>query len=152
MLESTTETLPRVEFSYAAQKREKMTKARLRISGLVRAQRRAEEAVKQGISSDEIQAFQAWAASIVDQVDNVCRQYQLSPEDLPAPSLRAYQFLKSLSTPETGRRLAQSVRKKKKTPTAQAAVRQDEIHVVRLRNLIGIIENLHLMLYAIVQD
>ena len=76
-----------------------MTKARLRISGLVRAQRRAEEAVKQGIPPEEIQAFQAWAASIVFQVDDVCRQYQLSPEDLPAPSLRAYQFLTLLKKP-----------------------------------------------------
>jgi hypothetical protein len=97
VLKSEPKALPCLTPGHAAQKREKMTKARLRISGLVRAQRRAEEAVKQGISSEEIQAFLAWTASIVAQVDDACRQYQLSPQDLPAPSFRAYQFLKSLN-------------------------------------------------------
>jgi hypothetical protein len=128
-----------------------MTKTRLRISGLVRAQRHAEEAVKQGIPPEEIQAFQAWAASLVAQVDAVCRQYQLSPEDLPTPSQRAYQFLKMLNTPEMAQRLAQPVREKKKTRKAQAVARQAETQLVRLRNLIGIIENLHETLYAFVQ-
>jgi hypothetical protein len=128
-----------------------MTKARLRISGLVRAQRRAEEAVQQGIPPEENQAFQAWAASIVDQVDAVCRQYQLSPEDLPAPSMRSYRFLKSLNSPEMAQRLAQPVRKTKKTPAAQAVASQSDTDGVRLRNLMVIIENLHQMLSAIVQ-
>lgn len=128
-----------------------MTKARLRISGLVRAQRRAEEAVERGISSEEILDFQAWTASIVAQVDDICRQYQLSPQDLPAPSLRAYRFLQSLNTLETGERLAQIARKKKKTPKAQAAEPQADRQAVRLRNLISIVENLHQMLYSIVQ-
>ena len=129
-----------------------MTKARLRISGLVRAQRRAEEALEQGIASEEIQAFQAWAARIVAQVDDVCRQNQLSPEDLPAPSLRAYQFLNSLNTPEIGERLAQSVSKKKKAPKTKVAARQADTQLVRLRNLIGIVENLHLLLHTIIQE
>jgi hypothetical protein len=128
-----------------------MTKAGLRISGLVRAQRRAEDAVNHGIPPDEIQAFQAWSASIVAQVEAACRQYQLSPGDLPAPSQRAYQFLKSLDTPDMAQRLAGHARKKEKKYTAQAAQREDETTEVRLRNLTGIIENLHQMLSAIVQ-
>jgi hypothetical protein len=151
VLKSEPKALPCLTPGHAAQKREKMTKARLRISGLVRAQRRAEEAVEQGISSEEIQAFLAWTASIVAQVDDACRQYQLSPQDLPAPSFRAYQFLKSLNTPESRERLVQTVRKKKKAPKAQAAARQAEPQVLRLRNLISIVENLHQMLDSIAQ-
>ncbi len=128
-----------------------MTKARLRISGLVRAQRHAEEALRQGLPPDEIQVFQAWAASIVAQVEAACRQYQVSPEELPEPSLRAYQFLKTLDTPELTQRLAQSARKKKKTALAQAATDEAENGTVRLKNIKGSIENLHQLLYAIIQ-
>jgi hypothetical protein len=128
-----------------------MTKARLRISGLVRAQRHAEEALRHGLPSDEIQAFQAWAASIVAQVEAACYQYQVSPEDLPRPSLQAYQFLKTLDTPELTQRIAQSARKRKKTTMARAANGEVENGAVRLRNLISSIENLHQMLYAVIQ-
>jgi hypothetical protein len=128
-----------------------MTKARLRISGLVRAQRQAEEALRHGLPSDEIQAFQAWAASIVAQVEAACYQYQVSPEDLPRPSLQAYQFLKTLDTPELTQRIAQSARKRKKTTMARAANGEVENGAVRLRNLISSIENLHQMLYAVIQ-
>jgi hypothetical protein len=127
------------------------SKARLRISGLVRAQRRAEEVLIHGLPPAEIQAFQAWTAGIVSQVEAACRQYQLSPEDLPGPSMRAYQFLKSLDTPELTQRLAQNSEKKKKTPKAHRAARETENGVVRLKNLISIIENLQQMLYFIIQ-
>jgi hypothetical protein len=128
-----------------------MTKARLRITGLVRAQRHAEEALRHGLSPEEIQAFQTWAANIVAQVEDACRQYQLSPEDLPRPSLQAYQFLKTLDAVEINRHLAQKPRKKKKKARAQAANNDAENGTVRLRNLIRVIENLHQMLYAIIQ-
>jgi hypothetical protein len=124
------------------------SKARLRISGLVRAQRQAEEILKHGLPPDEIQAFQAWAANIVEQVESACHQYQLSPEDLPAPSLRAYRFLKIVNTPELTQRLTQ--RTQKKIPKTQAMAYESN-GVVRLRNLKSIIENLHLMLSATIQ-
>jgi hypothetical protein len=128
-----------------------ISKARLRISGLVRAQHKAEEALRQGLLPGEIQPFQAWAAGIVAQVETLCHQYQITPKDLPAPSRHAYQFLQSLNTPESTQLLTQNLEKKRKKPIA-ATVKQDgEDGGVRLRNVASIIENLHQMLYAIVQ-
>ena len=128
-----------------------MPKARLRISGLVRARRWAEEALIQGLPAEEIQPFQSWLTGIVTQVETVCRKYQISPQELPVPSRRAYQYLKALDTPELTQRLARNPEKKKQAPKAQANARNGENGVVRLRNLITIIENLHEMLYVIAQ-
>jgi hypothetical protein len=125
-----------------------MPKARLRISGLVRARRWSEEALIQGLPVEEIQPFQSWLTSIFTQVETVCRKYQVSPQELPGPSRRAYEYLKALDTPELTQRLARNP-KKKKTPKAQANAHNGENGVVRLRNLITIIENLHEMLYGI---
>jgi hypothetical protein len=127
------------------------TQVRLRISGLVRAQHRAEEALSRGLSPEEIQAFQAWTGSIVAQVETACRQYQMNPEELPAPSLRAYRFLKSLDTPDLAQRLAKNREKRNNAPRAQAAKIDNENEVVRLRNLRVITENLHQMFFAIIQ-
>ncbi len=128
-----------------------MPKARLRISGLVRAQRWAEEALTHGLPADEIQPFQSWLTSIVIQVESVCRKYQISPQDLPAPSRRAYEYLKALDTPELTQRLAKTPEKKQKVPKAQANANNTQNGVVRLRNLTTIIENLQEMLYLIAQ-
>jgi hypothetical protein len=128
-----------------------MPKARLRISGLVRAQRWAEETLVQGLAEEEIQPFQAWLTSIVTQVETVCQKYQISPQDLPAPSKRAYEYLKALNTPELTQRLARTPEKKKKVSKAQANSHNAENGAVRLRNLITIIENLQVMLYVVAQ-
>jgi hypothetical protein len=128
-----------------------ISKARLRISGLVRAQRKAEEALRQGLPPGEIQAFQAWAAGIVSQVEALCHQYQISPKDLPAPSRKAYQLLQSLNTPELSQLLAQNSEKKRKKPVAAVVEQNAEYGEVRLRNITRIIEDLHQMFNAIVQ-
>jgi hypothetical protein len=127
-----------------------IAKTRLRISGLVRAQRRAEEVLKHSLPPEEIQAFQAWVDEIVTQVEAACRQYQLSPEDLPGPSQRAYLFLKSLDTHELAQRFAKNSSKKKIHKLQRTALETDR-EEVRLRNLIRIIGNLQPMLSAVIQ-
>lgn len=127
-----------------------MPETRLRFSGLVRAQRRAEEVLRHGLPPEEIQPFQTWITGIVNQVESTCHQYQSSPEDLPAPSRRAYQYLKSLDTPDLSERLRRKAGKRKTASKAQATS-QSRGGTVRVRNLITITENLHASLLGTVQ-
>jgi hypothetical protein len=127
-----------------------MPEIRLRFSGLVRAQRRAEEVLRHGLPPEEIQPFQTWITGIVNQVETTCHQYQSSPEDLPAPSRRAYQFLKSLDTPDLSERLRRKVGKREIASNPRAKSKS-EGGTLRVRNLIKITENLHESLLGTVQ-
>ena len=73
----------------------------LRVHGLVKAmniaRRNLEEYSRRGLSMSELEAFDTWVQSIVDQAEKICRQYEIKPDQLPTPSYRAYVFLKSLN-------------------------------------------------------
>ena len=60
-----------------------------KISGVVRAARRAHERVQQGIPADERAAFLSGLATTVAHVEALCAKNGATPRDLPAPSRRA---------------------------------------------------------------
>ena len=73
----------------------------LRVHGLVKAMNIArqnlEEYSRRGFSASELEAFDKWVQSIIDQTEKICGQYEIKPDQLPTPSYRAYVFLKSMN-------------------------------------------------------
>ena len=92
------------------------TVPRLRIGGVVKAMNQAREVLGSGIPPVEVDAFRSYIRSVVDSVEQICRNYSISPGQLPAPTYRAYSFLKSLNLQElpvredTGQQDKQKVR------------------------------------------
>jgi hypothetical protein len=69
---------------------------KVRISGLVKAARLAREQLAVGIPREEMAEFRSWVRRIVAKIERICREYRATPEDLPAPSRRAYHFFKDI--------------------------------------------------------
>jgi hypothetical protein len=70
----------------------------MRIKGLVRAFNHVRLQLQDGIRPDDVEQFREQVESLVRQVEELCEQNGVTPEDLPAPSRRAYMFLKDLDT------------------------------------------------------
>ncbi len=104
----------------------------IRISGLVRAMRRVQEHLGAGILPEQAEAFRREVRQLTAQVETICREQHIRPEDLPTPSYRAYRFLKDLdlnalplrqsavSAPATGPRPAPPVVRITNVVSAQA--------------------------------
>jgi hypothetical protein len=56
----------------------------------------ARQQLSQGISVQEVENFRQWVSDTVAQVEEISRQYNVSPEQLSAPTYRAYLYLKNL--------------------------------------------------------
>lgn len=72
------------------------SKKRIRISGLVSLMNRAREGLATGVAESELPAFRRMVSDAVSFVERSCRESGVSPQDLPAPSRRAYQYLKCI--------------------------------------------------------
>lgn len=73
-----------------------MTKAKIRITGLVRAANWAREALSTGIAAQDVPAFRKRVNATLTQVEAICKEHHVQPQDLPTPSYRAYCFLKEI--------------------------------------------------------
>lgn len=71
-------------------------KKEIRISGLVKAMTIAREQLASGIPQEGVQEFQAFVTQTIANTDQICRSHRMNPKDLPAPSFRAYQYLKQI--------------------------------------------------------
>jgi hypothetical protein len=69
---------------------------RLRISGLVKVMNQVRESLSHGIPPGQEEHFRAMVRDNLRQVETICREYRTSPEKLPAPTYRAYRYLKEL--------------------------------------------------------
>jgi len=69
---------------------------KIRISGLVKAAHQVREQLAAGIPPQEAGAFVQQVRRTVAQVEAICRKHHIRPQDLPAPSYRAYRYLESL--------------------------------------------------------
>jgi hypothetical protein len=69
---------------------------RIRITGLVKLMNHVREALSTGIPPGEQENFRAMVKDNLRQVEEICREYKTSPEQLPAPTYRAYRYLKEL--------------------------------------------------------
>ena len=73
-----------------------MKKASVRIKGLVALMNDVRERLSAGIPPKEADDFRAMVAEGVRTVEAICRRHHVTPDDLPAPSRRAYAYLKDL--------------------------------------------------------
>ena len=82
------------------------TKSKLRIQGLVRLMNYARDQISAGVPADQQEDFRALVEDGVRQVERICRQHRCPPRDLPAPSRRAYRYLKGLDLDDLPERAA----------------------------------------------
>ena len=71
-------------------------KKAIRISGLVKAMTIAREQLSSGIPQEGVQEFQTFILQTIANTEQICRSHRIKPQDLPAPSYRAYQYLKQI--------------------------------------------------------
>jgi hypothetical protein len=69
---------------------------KLRISGVVKAMNQARDRLGRGLLPSEAEDFRRWVRGMISEVERISRLYGTKPEKLPAPTFRAYQFLKSI--------------------------------------------------------
>lgn len=69
---------------------------KLRITGLVKLMNHVRDSLATGIPAGKQDEFRHMVRENLRQVDVICREYKTSPEKLPAPTYRAYRYLKEL--------------------------------------------------------
>jgi hypothetical protein len=70
--------------------------SKLRITGLVKLMNHVRDSLATGIPAGKEDEFRRMVKENVRQVEIICREYKTSPEKLPAPTYRAYRYLKDL--------------------------------------------------------
>lgn len=68
----------------------------IRINGLIRVFNHIRSQLQTGLTPDELAPFKQQVQKIVREVEAICQQNGVKPEQLPAPSRRAYVFLREL--------------------------------------------------------
>lgn len=68
----------------------------IRINGLISFFNHVRSQLQTGLAPDEIEPFKKQVRKIVNDVEAICRQHGATPDHLPAPSRRAYVFLRDL--------------------------------------------------------
>ncbi len=69
---------------------------RMRINGLISVFNHVRSQLQAGLTPDEVEPFKKHVKKIVSDVEAICRQHGAGPDHLPAPSRRAYVFLRDL--------------------------------------------------------
>ena len=68
----------------------------IRFSGLVKMMNRVREELSHGIPAGQEENFRIMVTTAVRYVEQVCREHHTSPDKLPAPTYRAYRYLKDV--------------------------------------------------------
>lgn len=68
----------------------------IRIKGVVKTMTTARTELANGIPAHEADAFRRYVTNAVTTIEQICIKNQITPQDLPAPTYRAYQYLKSI--------------------------------------------------------
>ncbi|MGH9768981.1 MAG: hypothetical protein ACREAB_16245 [Blastocatellia bacterium] len=68
----------------------------MRINGLIRFFNHVRSQLQTGLTPDEVEPFKQQVKKIVHDVEAICRQHGAGIDQLPAPSRRAYVFLRDL--------------------------------------------------------
>lgn len=81
----------------------------MRINGLVSAFNQVRAQLQAGLVPEEVEPFKRQVQSTVREVEAICRRHGVTVEHLPAPSRRAYLFLRDLDLNNLPQRLAGAV-------------------------------------------
>ncbi len=109
------------------------SKAPIRIKGLVRLMNRVREQWQAGIAPHQAQQFREAVRQAITTVETACHQHGATPADLPAPSRRAYEYLKGLDLDALPQRQA--------APSAPAA--PPPPHRIYVNGVIAICDDYH---------
>ena len=101
----------------------------IRIRGAVKITNQVKSALKLGIPIAEADNFRQWVTRSVADIEKICRQGKTSPDDLPAQSRNAYQFLKSLDLDNLPLRGELPLSDNGRSPAAT-------VPVIRLKNIL----------------
>ncbi len=77
--------------------------AKLRIRGLVRAERYVRGQLERRLSRTGVGKLREYVRSVVSDVEAICRRHNTVPGELPARSRNAFNFLRELEVPEPER-------------------------------------------------
>ena len=72
------------------------SRQRVKIRGLVRLMNYVRDSLSSGLPADQLSTLRAAFQQSLQNVEETCHRIRQTPEDLPAPSRRAYHFLKSV--------------------------------------------------------
>lgn len=72
----------------------------IQIRGLVKAFQTTRRTLQVGLAPSELDDFRRQIETLLAQVDSICRAHDATPHDLPAPSRKAYFFLKDINLEE----------------------------------------------------
>ncbi|MBI1766603.1 MAG: M48 family metallopeptidase [Acidobacteria bacterium] len=81
----------------------------MRINGLVSVFNRVRAQLQAGLTPAEVEPFKRQVQSTVREIEAICRRHGVTPEHLPAPSRRAYLFLRGLDLNDLPQRAAGAV-------------------------------------------
>ncbi|MBN1260895.1 MAG: M48 family metallopeptidase [Anaerolineae bacterium] len=70
--------------------------SRVRIRGLVKVMRWARTKLSTGIPAEKAEDFRTEVLGVLKKVESICRRSGITPQDLPAPSYRAYCYLRDI--------------------------------------------------------
>src|SRR4030095_13286143 len=78
----------------------------MRINGLIRFFNHVRSQLQAGLTPDEVEQFKQQVKKSVREVEAICRRHGAGIDHLPAPSRRAYVFLRDLDLDNLPRRRA----------------------------------------------
>ncbi|MGK7893688.1 MAG: topoisomerase II [Xenococcus sp. (in: cyanobacteria)] len=68
----------------------------IRITGIVKTANQVRNKLQQGIDPQEADSFKAFVDNSLDTIEKICRKAKTTPNSLPAPSRKAYNYLKRI--------------------------------------------------------
>ena len=101
----------------------------IRIRGAVKIAKQVKSALKVGIPITEVDSFRQLINRSIEDIEQICRQGQASPNDLPTQSRNAYQFLKNLDLDNLPLRTEFPLPNSGRSPAVPAPV-------IRLKNIL----------------
>jgi hypothetical protein len=106
----------------------------MRITGLISFFNHVRAQLQAGLTPDEVESFKLQVKKIVHDVETICRQSGAGPEGLPAPSRRAYVFLRDLDLDNLPLRNSGEPAAPKTAPRIKNVVKTGEHFADRLWN------------------
>jgi len=68
----------------------------LRVRGLVKAMNQVRDGLRAGIEPEEESDFRHYVREVIASADRICKTNRITPADLPTPSWKAYEYLRSI--------------------------------------------------------
>ena len=68
----------------------------IRITGIVKTANQVRNKLQQGVDPQEVDTFKTFVNNSLQSIENICKEANTTPNRLPAPSRKAYHYLKKI--------------------------------------------------------